>query len=300
MTPEPIPLTEHFTHRSDAYEYSISWTSLGPDSGPPVVFVHGTPWSSIVWEAYAKALSLHYKVYLFDRPGFGLSPDRKRLAPTDTKTDLDGSLTGQAEAFAALYRSWNFKPDQVPHIIAHDNAGLMTLRANILYGCQYASLCLIDVVAVGPFGCPFFRLVAENKSVFSSIPDTIFQGIVLGYIKDASFKPLPGNMIDRLLEPWTAGGSQGQEAFIRQLLQADQRYAEDVEGRYGEVGKAIPVKVIWGKEDRWIPSDYAVKLGKLIGAREVILVEEAGHLIMFDQPERLAMELGSWLTKVAL
>ncbi|KAL1850248.1 hypothetical protein Plec18167_007353 [Paecilomyces lecythidis] len=300
MASESISLTECFTHRSDTYEYSISWTCLGPDNAPPVVFVHGTPWSSIVWESYAKALSSRYRVYIFDRPGFGQSPDRKSVAPTNSETDLDGSLTGQAEAFAALYRSWHFKPDQLPHIIAHDNAGLVTLRANILYDCQYASLCLIDVVAVGPFGCPFFRLVAENKPVFSSIPDSIFQGIILGYIRDASFKPLPGDITDNLLAPWTANGSQGQEGFIRQLLQADQRYAGDIEGRYAEVGNTIPVKVIWGKEDRWIPADYAVKLGRVIGAREVVLVEEAGHLIMFDQPERLATEIGIWLATAAL
>jgi hypothetical protein len=34
-----------------------------------------------------------------------------------------------------------------PHVIAHDHGGLMALRANL-----YDSLCLIDVVAIEPFG----------------------------------------------------------------------------------------------------------------------------------------------------
>ncbi|KAA8652850.1 hypothetical protein EYZ11_003312 [Aspergillus tanneri] len=303
MASESIVLTERFTHRSDTHEHSIQWTSIGPDSSPPLIFVHGTPWSSYVWQPYVKALSSRYKIYLFDNPGFGESPGRRPLqAPTsadDKISELDASLAGQAEAFAALYHSWNFTSDRLPHVVAHDNGGLITLRANLLHGCLYASLCLVDVVAVRPFGSPFFRLVAQNPSVFTSIPDAIFQGMVRAYIQDASFKPLPKYVEDMLVKPWIAGGSQGQAAFIRQIVQADQWHAEEVEGRYAEVGSAMPVKVVWGKEDRWIPVDRAEKLASAVGAREVVLIGEAGHLIMFDQPERLATEIAVWLREVS-
>ncbi|RJE19547.1 hypothetical protein PHISCL_08118 [Aspergillus sclerotialis] len=295
-----VTLTERFTFRSDKYEYIIHWTCIGLDSGSPLVFVHGTPWSSYIWTPYVKALSLRYKIYLFDNPGFGESPGGKPLTATANTAELDASLAGQAEAFAALYKSWGFTNDRLPHVVAHDNGGLITLRANILHGCEYASLCLIDVVAVCPFGSPFFRLVAENPSVFNSIPSAVFQAMVRAYIRGTAFKPLRGSVEDRLLEPWSSGGRQGQEAFIRQMVQADQRHAEDVEGRYSEVGAKTPVKVIWGLEDRWIPVDRAEKLGKMVRAREVVLVEEAGHLIMFDQPKRLASEIAMWLMEVTM
>lgn len=305
MAFESLDLTECFNHRGELNEYSVRWTSIGSDNCPPLIFIHGTPWSSYVWQPYAKALSSRFKVYLFDNPGFGKTPGgRNPQTPVEMNdinaiSSLDATFAAQAEAFAALYHSWSFALDRPPHVIAHDVGGLIALRATLLHGCQYASLCLVDVVAVPPFGSPFFRLVAQNPSVFASIPDATFQGAVRGYIRSASCKPLASHVEDALVEPWVDGGSQGQMAFVRQIFHANQRHVEEVVGRYAEVGASMPVKIVWGKEDTWIPVDRAEKLGKLVGAKEVVLVEEAGHLIMFDQPERLATEIAMWLVQVS-
>lgn len=299
VSTDPTRLTQVFTTRTETHEYELHWTSLGPDDAPPLVFVHGTPWSSRVWAPYALALSSKFKVYLCDNPGFGESPIGRRLTPSDSeearRADIDGPLAGAAKAFAQLYHDcWNFH-ERPPHVIAHDHGGLLSLRANLLHGCQYASLCLIDVVAIRPFGSPFFRLVAENRKAFESIPGSIFNGIVRAYIDGARHKPLPPGIEEMLAQPWREDGSQGPAVFIRQLLQADQRHAEDIEERYGEVGLATPVKVIWGKNDTWLSVDRAERLGRMVGAKEVVTIDEAGHLIMYDQPERLATEIALWL-----
>lgn len=91
-----------------------------------------------------------------------------------------------------------------------------------------------------------------------------------------------------------------REGFIRQLCQANSRNTDAVEGKYGEVGQSIPVKIIWGTQDNWIPVGTAWRLGKALHAREVIVIERAGHLIMFDQPAELGVELGRWLSAVSL
>lgn len=289
--------TNLFTHRSETHEYTIYWTTLGDDAKPPLIFIHGTPWSSYVWMLYARSLSSRFKVYVFDNTGFGRSPGGKPLSADNAA--VDASLAGQAEAFSALYQSWNFHPDRLPHVVAHDVGGLISLRAHILHACRYASLCLVDVVAVRPFGSPFFRLVSENQAVFNAIPDAVYRGMLGAYIQGAAFKPLASDVAENLSRPWVAGGTQGQEAFIRQISQADERHSEEVEGRYSEVGAATPVKVIWGAEDRWIPVDRADRVSDLVGAKECVVIEDAGHLIMFDQPERLTTEIVAWLSQVA-
>lgn len=40
-------------------------------------------------------------------------------------------------------------------------------------------------------------------------------------------------------------------------MQCDEKYAEEIMGRYGEVGRDTAVKIIWGKEDKLIPVDRA-------------------------------------------
>ncbi len=302
-------LDKTFTYTSATHEYSIKYTALGPPSATPLIFIHGTPWSHQYWLPYAKsfASSGAYHVYLFDNPGYGISPAAKPVSvdvDVDAKTDLDASLTGQTEAFAALFKHWGSTDGWAgeeglrPHVIAHDNAGLVALRATILHGCEYASLCLIDVVAVGPFGSPFFRLVAENVETFKQIPDGMFKGLVRAYIEDAAYRKLDEGVMGTLMQPWLEekGGMQGKQGFVRQMVQADGRSAEDVEGRYGEVGAKMRVKIVWGRDDGWIPVERAERLREMIGTREkVVVLEECGHLVHYDQPERLGVELGLWI-----
>ncbi|KAL8912819.1 MAG: hypothetical protein Q9172_007420 [Xanthocarpia lactea] len=263
--------------------------------------MHGTPWSSQLWLPYAHALSKTYSVYIFDNPGYGES---KLLTPKAKEAfEENGALTLQAEVTAALFMHWGLAMDKgsAPHIIAHDNAGLVALRMALHHKCTYKSLTLIDVVAVGPWGLPFFKLVADNENVFNAIPAPMFEGIVRGYVRGAAFKVLKREDEDMLAGPWVSGdGRPGQEGFVRVLKQASKRRSEDVEELYCKIGESgLPVRIIWGKEDQWVPCERAEKLKGLIGGKcEVVLVEEAGHLIQLDQPERLMAEIVMFLLEV--
>jgi pimeloyl-ACP methyl ester carboxylesterase len=287
---DPTTLTNTFDFEDI---YRIRWTRLGPKDGQPLIFIHGTPWSSRLWAPYALAFASSYSVYLFDNPGYGES---QTFAEGTDEQAKDASLGKQAASFAALYRSWALP--RPPHVIVHDNGGLVSLRAALLHGCVYRSLTLVDVVAVRPFGSPFFRLVAANPDVFNGIPQRMFDGIVRGYIRGAAHKPLSAPIENMLAAPWLS--EDGQSGFIRQMVQASGRDAEDIEPRYGEIGASgIPVKIIWGKEDQWIPVDHAERLRSMIGGMaEAVVVEEAGHLIHIDQPERLMGELMKFILGV--
>lgn len=293
-------LDKSFEYKNATHSYSIKWTSLGDPKSPPVVFIHGTPWTSRVWEPFALALSRQFHVYLSDNPGFGESPIEQPLPgtkpPFDSRTsELDADLARQSEAFSALFKSWQTDWDgRKAHVVAHDHAGLMSLRAHLLHDCHYASLCLIDVVAIGPFGQALFKSVAENPRHFEALPDMAFEGILESYIRNAAFTELPKATMQMLKAPWLREG--GKQGFIRQLCQADSRNTDAVEGRYSEVGRKFPVKIIWGAQDDWIPVESAYRLGEALGANEIVVIEDAGHLIMYDQGAQLGVELGRWLT----
>jgi pimeloyl-ACP methyl ester carboxylesterase len=81
-------------------------------------------------------------------------------------------------------------------------------------------------------------------------------------------------------------------------VQANNGSTEEVEGRYHEVGENMPVRLIWGSEDKWIPVETAERLKEKLNAKDVAIIEEAGHLMMYDQPGKLGIELGWWLSKV--
>lgn len=302
-------LNQVFTYpASDPPQYLIKWACLGPPDAQPVVLVHGTPWSSRLWAPYALALASRYRVYIFDNPGYGQSKPLTEEAVA--KFTSNGPLTKQAEVTAALFAHWGFPLKATdgeahavggPHVIAHDNAGLVTLRMTLEHGALYKSLTLIDVVAVGSWGLPLFKLAAENPTVFNQLPPKMFDGLVRGYIRDAAYKPLRKEDEDLLAHPWVSGPERpGQEGFVRVLTQASKRKSDDVEGRYHELGDSeLPVRIIWGQEDKWVPCERAEKLRALIGGdTKVVLVEGAGHLIQLDQSERLMAEILLFLTEV--
>ena len=55
------------------------------------------------------------------------------------------------------------------------------------------------------------------------------------------------------------------------------------------------MRIVWGKDDTWIPHETALRLRDLIPGATVALVDGAGHLIHYDAPVALADELRAWL-----
>lgn len=271
-----IQLTRRFEWRGR----TVAWDRRG--SGPAVVMCHGTPWSSALWAPYADALSAEYTVYLWDMPGYGQS---SMLAehPVDLAT--------QSELLADLLRHWDL---DAPHLLVHDFGGAVSLRAHLLHGAAYASLALIDVVALRPWGSDFFRLVTEHADTFAAQPPTVHRGALEAYIGTASHRGLTPDQLGTLTAPWLTHA--GQPAFYRQIAQADQRYTDEVEDRYPELD--LPVHVIWGREDTWIPEDRATRLAELIPGADLELIDGAGHLIHYDAPVQLATSLHRWLSRV--
>lgn len=257
----------------------VAWTQFG--SGPAVVFCHGTPWSSALWAPFARALSKNFRVILWDMPGYGQSSKRVEDAV---------DLGVQGELFADLLTRWGMEGP--PHVIAHDYGGAVSLRAHLLHGSSFASLCLVDVVALRPWGSPFFNLVRDNADVFSALPAAVHQGAISAYIETASHRGLRPDDLIALVRPWL--GEDGQSAFYRQIAEADERFTDDIETRLGEV--RVPTHIIWAEQDTWIPADRAARLHQLIPHASLSIVTDAGHLIHLDAPAALATELRAWLS----
>lgn len=271
MRAKALELTEAFEWNGS----TIRWARYG--EGPPVVLCHGTPWSSFVWRTTIDALKSDRAVYVWDMIGYGQSD----------KPDGDVSLAAQGQLLIALAHHWNL---DAPDVVAHDYGGAVALRAHLLHGMQVSSLVLIDVVALRPWGSPFFRLVADNASVFAALPGNLHEALLREYIGGASGRGLRPEVLDELVAPWLG---DGQAAFYRQIAQADERFTAEVEPRYGDI--EVPTFVVWGSADEWIPADRAQRLADAIPNSTVELIEGAGHLIQEDRPAELTLAIYRWL-----
>ncbi len=265
---------------SRTYESSsgeVRWDRFGDAGGDPVVLLHGTPFSSYVWRGIARSLAHHHQVFVWDMPGYGAS---------EKAEGQDVSLSAQGGIFAELLAHWGLTE---PVVVAHDFGGAVALRAHLLHGARYRRLALVDPVALAPWGSPFFRLVGEHSAVFGQLPPALHRALVREYVSSASSPGLHPATLDRLVEPWL--DAVGQAAFYRQIAQADQRYTDEIQDRYGEID--IPVLVCWGADDTWIPPDKGRELAARVPGARLRLIPGAGHLVQEDAPaELLAALLG--------
>lgn len=149
------------------------------------------------------------------------------------------------------------------------------------------------MVALRPWGSPFFGLVQENAEVLARLPGDIHRGALEEYVQTAAHRPLARWHLDALTMPWL--GQVGQEAFYRQIAQADERDTDEVEPLYPSI--AVPTQVVWGADDAWIPVDRAHRLAELIPGSELTVIPDAGHLVHLDQPAALAATITEWLLR---
>ncbi len=246
--------------------------------GPPLVAIHGTPWSSYNLRHIIQGLSARYRVYYFDLLGYGQSDRRAG----------DVSLAIQNRLFDFLLEYWGLDK---PIVVGHDFGGATALRTRLIDGRLYARLILIDPVAVSPWGSEFFRHVAKHESVFAGMPAFIHEAVCRSYIESAAYLPLSASTLDATLRPWI--GDPGQGAFYRQIAQANPHHTAEIEPRYATIQE--PTLIIWGQEDAWIPVDRGRSLSNMLPHCTFRTIPDAGHLVIEEAPGAVIREIVAFL-----
>ena len=266
-------LTESYSFEGRAVKFDVSGT------GPPVIVVHGTPWSSYNMRHIIRGLSDTFTVYYFDLIGYGQSD----------KSDGDVSLGVQNIVLECLIKYWGMEK---PAIIGHDFGGATALRTCLINQQAFDKMILIDPVAISPWGSPFFQHVKEHEAAFAGVPDYIHEAIMRAYIDTAAFTPLTDDVMRNTIRPWS--GADGKAAFYRQIAQADESYTDEVQPAYSEI--AEPLMILWGREDTWIPVERGKQLHELIPGSLFHELADAGHLVIEEQPGLLLEKIRPFLT----
>jgi pimeloyl-ACP methyl ester carboxylesterase len=257
-------------HRVELSQGGVQWASLG--EGPPIVLVHGTPYSSFLWRDVAPALSRRgRRVFVFDLPGYGQS---------DMHEDQDLTLAAQGRNFAELLAAWGLER---PSVVACDIGGAVVLRAMLLEGAEYADLTLFDAVTGGQWERGMFALIREQHRVFERLPDYAHESLVAAHLRHGTHRGYRPGVLEAYLAPWL--GEAGQAAFYRQYRQLSQEDTADYEHLLE--GVEIPVTLLWGTRDQVLPPEYGQWIEQRLPNRGLTWVEDAGHLLAEDAPAQL-------------
>jgi pimeloyl-ACP methyl ester carboxylesterase len=252
----------------------IRWARLGAGSDP-VVLVHGTAYSSFLWRDIAPALALTRPVYVFDHLGYGQSEQRQ---------GQDLTLAAQARRFTQLLDHWGVT---APSVVAHDIGGAIVLRALLLESADYRDLTMLDAVSGGSWEGGLFTLMRTYPEVFDQLPDYAHESLVVSHFRNATHLGLRPDVLQNCLAPWR--GRAGQDAYYRQYRQLSESDTEPYEDKLGEIG--LPVKILWGREDRILPPEHGTWLHDRIPHATLHWIDDAGHLVQEDAPAQLLSHL---------
>ena len=272
--PEAWKLRRRITLSSVEVAYDV----LG--YGPPLVLVHGTPTRSAIWRNVVLRLADRFSVYAYDLPGFGQSERREGLGV---------SISNQARVLAELVEALGLES---PYVAGHDIGGATVLRAHLLEDVPFGCIALIDSVALRPWITPTTTHVKAHLDVYMTMPTATFEAIVASHLRTATHRPMDGPTIETYLDQWK--GEPGQKLYLQKDAQLDERDTADFEPLLPSI--AVPVRIVWGENDAWLPPAAAERLHELIPTSDLILLPDTGHFAMEDSPQEVAATLFDFFT----
>jgi pimeloyl-ACP methyl ester carboxylesterase len=236
--------------------------------GPVVVLLHGFPANADLWRNLAPLLAPRFRVVAPDLIGYGGS----------TKPEgADLSLSAQAGYVRELLQLLDVEAfAAVGHGAGGGIAQLLAVDGDV------RALVLLDVVTLDRWATPEMQpgLVDDGTS---PAPAT-----VEGAVREVFARGMghPERLLPEDLELFVRPWREDPSALVRAARAAAREPPSSVVGRIGD--RAIPMLVVWGEDDPWLPPSLAERLQDEIGDAAVALLPGCSHFVLEDAPETVA------------
>jgi pimeloyl-ACP methyl ester carboxylesterase len=252
--------------------------------GDPVVFVHGTPSYSHEWRHVVPAVeAAGHRVITYDLLGYGAS---------ERPLDRDTSVGAQTELLVGLLDALGIDR---PSLITHDIGGAIGQRIAVLHPERVRRLMLIDSVSYDSWPSETWREIIRTRlESYAAMAAEEFEEMLGRQLAMTVADPsrMQGEELAAYLAPHRT--ALGRASFFEhQVRHYDSRYTDELTGRLGEI--AVPVRILWGEQDRWQPTSYAQRLAADVPHAELVVVPGTGHFLMEDDPERVTREVLQFL-----
>jgi len=243
---------------------------LEAGSGAPLVFLHGAG-GLFADNPFLDRLAERYHVYAPELPGYGESTGENLLDDM-----LDFALHGWDVVAALGLRR--------PHLVGHSMGGMIATEMACIAPNDLAKLVLVNAAGLWIPEHPIADLFAMLPFEFANL---LFHDPVAGAA---------------LL---TGGFDFSNLEAIRDFYIANARRM----GMASKILFPIPNRgvskrlyritaetlVLWGKSDKLIPPVYAEKWKELIAGARLVVIEEAGHMLPYEQPAAFASAVSKFL-----
>lgn len=256
--------------------------------GPPLVFIHGWTNNWEGWIPVVKYLKEAFTLYLVDMPGFGDSGDLQAY-----------SVEICSDYLASFIR---FIPQKISAVVGLSMGSFLAVDLAKRYPALVSRAILAGPVIkdgkarIWPKAVNMTLRGINQSSRAKSVLKKIIETRTVAYFsaKYMNMYRFDKNIVDKY--GMTGKKKLRRDAYVQMGISASKyNLREEI------IRSSIPVLIIIGKEDKYTSPDYL--LGKILPHNPnltVDVIDVAGHSVSWDQPERTAQSIISYLHRQPL
>jgi haloalkane dehalogenase len=250
----------------------------GPAAAPAALLLHGYPESSYMWRQVMPAIeAAGRRAVAPDLAGFG-----------DSEPDPPGTWERHVEAVERFRRELGIERCV---LIVHDWGGLIGLR----WACEHPEAVEALVISsTGFFSDGQWHGMADalrTPGTGEQVVDGIDRDGFAGLLRSLS----PGIGDDAIDEYWKAFADEPRRRGQLELYRSGD--FEKV-AQYDLAVLDVPALLVWGERDEFAPLAGAHRFERQLPDAELVVIEDAGHFVWEDAPERCAEAVAAFLRRL--
>ena len=278
-------------HTERVIHYNLSYILQGAEWGTDgaIVLLHDIMGGAFTWRDILPQLaSTRRAVYVIDMLGYGQS---------DHPWQSDTSIWGHADCLFFLFEQLNLSNIV---LVGHGiGGGVAQVLATRLSRERVAALVLIDSIAYEYTFAPDWPLPdmkqkqepdrpkeTELEEMIHELQETLPNG--------TRFPDRFKQFMHDWIAPWDS--ELGKELLFQQIRLLHPNYSNAVASDLKVMGK--PTLIIWGEHDAQMPLKIAQRLHHDIPESRLVIIPNAGHLILFDSPDDVARAIGDFVERL--
>ncbi|MCP5364350.1 MAG: alpha/beta fold hydrolase [Hyphomicrobiales bacterium] len=255
----------------------LAYRSYG--EGPPIVILHGLFGSGRNWHACAKRLAERYRVLAVDLRNHGRSPWADKMTYSHMIDDIRSLLVRQDIGNAT--------------ILGHSMGGKVAMLCSLLYSHLVDALIVVDIAPVRyahsytPYIDALKRLDLSGRPGRSELENQLVEDIP----DEATRKFLMQNLVSH----------KGQFAW-RVNLDAIRAHMTDLTGfpELDDLPFDGPSLFIHGDRSDYVQPHHEEHIRMNFPLAEFAVIDDAGHRVHVDQPDRFVSRIDTFLRRAVV
>ena len=244
------------------------------------VFVHGNPGSSEDWRSLVAAVGRFGRAIALDMPGFGKA---------DKPPDFDYTVEGYARHLDGALAQLGVRR---AHLVLHDFGGAWGLAWAAAHPETVASLTLINIGLMPGYRWHYMARIWRTPIVGEIFQATATRWGFHASLRHGNPRGLPRAFVDRMYDDYDRGT---RRAVLRLYRATSDPGSLSAAFAAGHPARDVPVLVIWGAADPYVPVAYAERQREFFPRARVVTLERSGHWPFADDPDAVAAEVVPFL-----